>query len=64
MKNFNHKPTQKEMRELWDATTEWIALYKPSCGESIYQVDSINIASMELAANACDIVGYYPHEED
>lgn len=64
MKNFNHKPTQKEMRELWDSVTEFVAHYKPLCPESIWQVDSMRDGLYELAENACDIVGYYPYEEE
>ena len=64
MKNFNHKPTKEEMRELWDAVTEWIALYQPSCEESIYQVDKVQEGLPELGGRVCEVVGYYPYEEE
>jgi hypothetical protein len=38
------------------AIEAWLMEEKPSCAESVYQVDSVNQAAPELVATLCDIV--------
>jgi len=53
-------------RRLYEAceNEKWKQQYQPSCGESIYQVDKVNLACPELVEELMDIVGYFKHEED
>lgn len=52
-------PTKEQMKLLWDNCQKWVAKYEPRCGESLFQIDSVNEALPELAETVCDIVGYY-----
>ena len=45
-------------RKLWAAAVAWIQKSEPSCPESMYQMDDVNVACPELAIAVCDIVGY------
>jgi hypothetical protein len=56
-------PTQEELMTLWKICTEFVDEHKPSCEESIYQVDEISLACLEFVANICNCVGYYDYEK-
>lgn len=50
----------KESKELlWKTCKEWIDKEKPTCPESIVQIDSVNLSLPDLAESICNIVGYY-----
>jgi hypothetical protein len=53
------KPTIVQLEKLWEECQTWVKKAKPSCAESIYQVDSVSEALSELGETVCDIVGYY-----
>lgn len=63
-KQLNKNPTPEELKELWDATVKWIETYEPLSEESIYQSDRCQLNMHELVSEACDIVGYFPFEDD
>jgi hypothetical protein len=56
--SFKHSRAARAERVLC-ALEAWIAEHKPSGPESLYQVDSINLAAPELANELCDIAGYF-----
>ena len=56
---MEEQPTQKDLLHLWKVCSEWRNQHKPSCAESIQQVDSINLSCWELAENVCEVIGYY-----
>jgi hypothetical protein len=62
------EPTLDELLALYKACEAWRDQNKPLCAESIYQVDSVNLACPELAETICDIIGYFsegePEERD
>lgn len=52
-------PETKDDKDLlWDTCKTWIDKYKPSCPESLMQVDDINLACPDLAEEVCNIIGY------
>jgi hypothetical protein len=66
MKVITHmktKPTLEKLSLLWAVCEMWRNRHKPTCPESIQQVDSINLACPDLAEEVCDIIGYTTEEE-
>lgn len=57
-------PTIKQLSDLWNICQKFVQEQKPTCSESIYQVDSINLATPELVQEICECVGYYKYKED
>lgn len=57
-------PTQEELLKLWNICKGFVEKYKPTCAESIYQVDHINLACPEFVEEICDCVGYYDYEKE
>jgi len=57
-------PTAKQLADLWNICRKFIKEYKPSCPESIQQVDEINLACPDLAEEICECVGYYSQESN
>ena len=53
------EPPEDDLKQLWSKCKEWINEHKPGCGESIYQVDSVNESLPDLAEVVCSIIGYY-----
>lgn len=45
--------------ELLELCKKWREKYKPSCAESVYQVDEINLALPELAEEIFELIGWY-----
>jgi len=60
---LKNKPTQSQLMTLWGICESFINTHKPSCEESIFQVDSISLACQEFVAEICNCVGYYNYEE-
>jgi len=52
------EPTQEELMSLWNTCTNWVSRARPSCVESIYQVDSVQEKLPDLAERVCTVVGY------
>lgn len=61
---FTQEPTIEKLAGLWNLCQEFIQKYKPSCEESIHQVDEINLACPELVKQICECVGYYKEESE
>lgn len=57
-------PTAKQLADLWNLCRKFINKYKPSCPESINQVDAINLACIDFVEEICDCVGYYDYESE
>jgi hypothetical protein len=56
----NQGPQQRQ--QLWDLCRKWVKDNKVTCGESIYQVDSVQEAMYDLTTQICKLVGF--HQED
>lgn len=52
-------PPQSELMSLWLACVAWRDKQKPSCPESIVQMDSVNESLPDLAEAVCKVIGYY-----
>lgn len=50
-------------QKLLGAVRAWIEKHQVRCGESIYQVDSVQEGLYDLATECCEIVGYYKDPE-
>ena len=57
-------PTAKQLAELWNICRNFVKKYKPSCPESIQQVDEINLACTDFVEEICGCVGYYDSESE
>lgn len=51
-------PQPSELQSLWEAVVKWRDTHEVGCSESIYQVDSIQVALPELAFAVLRVVGY------
>lgn len=61
---LKNKPTQAQLTTLWKICESFINTHKPSCEESIYQVDEISLACQEFVVEICNCVGYYGENEN
>lgn len=61
---MNKEPSHAELMALWNTCVAFIEKHKIGCAESIYQLDSIIIASSELVENVCNVIGYLPYEDE
>ena len=53
------------LSKLYDAVVEWRQEYKPTCVESLLQVDRVNESLPDLAEAVLDVVGYHdPQDEE
>lgn len=59
---LNESPTPEQLGALWGVCVEWIKRQRPSCPESLYQVERVNEALPDLAEEVCAVVGYYSPE--
>lgn len=58
-------PTIKQLADLWNKCRAFVKENQVSCPESIYQVDSVNLACPEFVAEICECVGFeYCREEE
>jgi hypothetical protein len=57
-------PTIKQLADLWNLCRRFVNEYKPSCPESICQVDETNLACTEFVEEICTCVGFYTNEEE
>lgn len=48
-----------KQQQLWDICRKWIKDNDVTCGESLYQVDSVQEAMYDLATEICELVGYH-----
>lgn len=51
-------------KNLYNICNEWIKKHKPTCAESLIQVDSINLALHEIVENICNEIGYYKYDDE
>lgn len=51
-------------KNLYNICNEWIKKHKPTCAESLIQVDSINLALHEIVQNICNEIGYYKYNDE
>ena len=61
---MNDEPSVKEMAALWNTCLNFVKKYEVSCPEAIYQTDRVLIAAPSLAEDVCNIVGYFPVEDE
>jgi hypothetical protein len=59
IKEKEEGPTAKQLTDLWILCRKFVNKYKPSCPESINQVDEINLACTDFVEEICNCVGYY-----
>jgi hypothetical protein len=52
----------EQRQQLWDLCRKWIKDNKVTCGETLYQVDSVQEAMYDLTTQICKLVGF--HQED
>jgi hypothetical protein len=57
-------PTAEQLIKLWNTCRKFVDEYKPSCPESICQVDEISLACGDFVEEICDCVGYYKDIEE
>jgi hypothetical protein len=57
-------PSVEQLGELWNICKRFINKYKPSCAESINQVDEINLACSDFVEEICECVGYYEYKKE
>jgi hypothetical protein len=57
-------PTIGQLSNLWNVCRKFVNEYKPSCPESIYQVDRISLACEDFVTEICDCVGYYDGDKE
>jgi hypothetical protein len=57
------EPSHEELMTLWNLCKGFVEEHKPSCAESIYQVDEINLACPDFVIEICDCVGYYDEDD-
>jgi len=53
----------ENLKKLWEICKGFVNKYKPTCAESVYQVESINLACPEIVEEICNCVGYYDIDE-
>lgn len=56
-------PTPKELKALWGLARQWVTENQVRAPESIYQMDSVNLACPFLAEGVVGLVGYYEDPE-
>jgi hypothetical protein len=49
--------------KLYDLCLAWRREYKPSCPESLQQVDKVNLACPDLVEDIFNLIGYEPYNE-
>jgi hypothetical protein len=52
-----------DLVELKKICNDWIQKYKPSCPESLYQVEEIECSCRNLVEEICELIGYYDNHE-
>ena len=57
-------PSLEQFVKLWNICKGFVNKYKPTCPESINQVDEINLACSDLVEEICECVGYYDYEKE
>lgn len=59
LEEIKEGPTVEQLSDLWKICKKFLNKHKPSCPESIYQVDSISLACEDFVEEICNCVGYY-----
>ena len=57
-------PSVEQLAKIWNTCKKFKDKYKPSCPESIHQVDEINLACTEFVEELFHHVGYCGGEEE
>lgn len=58
------KPTNKQLKALWDMVADFIEENEIGFAETIYQMDKISEVSLDFIYDLCETVGYYDDEDD
>ncbi len=61
---MNSAPTTDQLCQLWQVCTTWRDKYQPLTEETVYQSDECILAAPELVVDVCQIVGYFPVDEE
>lgn len=57
------KPTQKELKKLWEHCAKFIRDQRVNCSEAVYQTDRVIENAYTFIEGVADIVGYHEEED-
>lgn len=58
------KPTQEQLKKLWDHAVKFVDDQKISCAEAVAQQDEVIINAYEFIEGVAETVGYHQYTED